>query len=137
SDARATISYGMDIGIYRLGRQGQVLASTTFAWARNEGSSSLVYEKAAYRARGEIVGGSDARELATRIRQDITAGHRVAIGIEAPMWQPSPIAVDGTSFDLFPLRFETERGYAWYLQSGASALARALSTGRLVLSLVG
>ena len=53
------------------------------------------------------------------------------------MWQPSPIAINPTGFDLFPIRFETERGFAWYLQSSASALARALSTGRLALSLVG
>lgn len=132
-----TSAYGIDIGIYRLGKQGQVLTATTFAWARNDGSSSLVYEDGNYRAEGKVTGGTDVRDLANHIRRDIGAGHQIAIGIEAPMWQPSPIAIDAPGFDLFPIRFEAERGYAWYLQSGASALVRGLSTGRLVLSLVG
>jgi hypothetical protein len=51
------------------------------------------------------------------------------------MWQPAPIEIPDGEFSLFAPRFACEQSCEWYLQSGASATVKALSTGRLLLSL--
>lgn len=134
------ISYGIDIGTYRHRGDGILRANTTFAWARAESNVRLLrvppQDGHEFRFEGDFVVGRDIRVLATLIQADILGGRRIAIGIEAPMWQPGPTEIPDGAFDLFPIRFQHEIGFAWYLQSGASALARAISTGRLLFSLL-
>ena len=134
------IAYGIDIGVYRHRADGTLRSRNTFAWARAESTVRLCpvrREKAAeFCFEGSYRVGRDIRELTKAIKQDLNREERIAIGIEAPMWQPAPVTVPEGAFDLFPIRFPQEQGFAWYLQSGASALARALSTGRLLFSLL-
>ncbi len=136
------VAYGIDVGMYEHGIKGAVNSNTTFAWARvahgvelhrdDNGDCSFEGE--------EITSGRDIRELAKLlsrdIRESVRSNLRVAIGMEAPMWQPTPSRLPDGIFDLFPLRFEQESGYWWYMQSGASATVRALSIGRLLFSLL-
>jgi len=142
SSAEPRIAYGIDIGTYFLGKKGGVLSESSFAWARNDGSNGLIYERSAFRNAKDIQGNNNMRDLVTQLKQDIKDGRKLAIGMEAPMWQPSPTSLPENDFSLFPVRFDAEKrhgtvGYEWYQNSGAGALARALSTGRLFLSLVG
>lgn len=134
------IAYGIDIGVYRHGRRGKVLQSTTFAWARADEAVLLTFDRAvespAFRFSGQPSTGNDIRGLVEAIRHDFNTDCQLAIGIEAPMWQPAPNAVPSGSFDLFESRFPQEQGFGWYLQSGAAALAKAITTGRLLFSLI-
>ncbi len=136
------IAYGIDVGMYQHGSKGRVNSKTTFAWARVAPGIELHCDEngeCAFEG-GEITQGRDIRELASLLSRDIQESVRsklrVAIGMEAPMWQPTPRRLPEGAFDLFPLRFEQESGYWWYLQSGASATVRALSLGRLLFSLL-
>lgn len=136
------VAYGIDVGMYEHGTKGTVNSNTTFAWARvTHGVELHRDDNGDYSFEGaDIVFGQDIRELAKLlshdIRESISSRCRVAIGMEAPMWQPTPRRLPPGAFDLFPLRFAQEAGYWWYLQSGASATVRALSIGRLLFSLL-
>lgn len=138
--AKPAVAYGIDIGVYRHRRDGRVRANTTFAWARASSAVELIREEhdgeSEFRFVGEYHTGRDIRDLAQAIDHDFQTGQRIAIGMEAPMWQPAATAIPIGAFDLFPLRLAQERGFAWYLQSGAAALARAITTGRLLFSLL-
>ena len=136
------VAYGIDVGMYEQGIKGAVNSNTTFAWARVahgvelqcDDNGDCSFEGA------DITYGRDIRELAkflsVDIRESVRGKLRVAIGMEAPMWQPTPRRLPQGAFDLFPLRFAQESGYWWYLQSGASATVRALSIGRMLFSLL-
>jgi hypothetical protein len=142
SEDVATVAYGIDIGTYFLGTKGRVLSGSAFAWARNDGNNGLTFIEGTYRTVTTIQGSNDIRQLVTHLKRDIQEGRKLAIGIEAPMWQPSPLTIPQNKFSLFTVRFDAEKrhgnvGYEWYQNSGAGALARALSTGRLVLSSLG
>ena len=134
------VAYGIDIGVYRHGVNGTVLASTTFAWARAESSVTLTFptqgDEQIFSFDGSYTSGRDIRDLAKAITRDLRSEMKIAIGVEAPMWQPAPTEVPSSTFDLLPIRFPQEKGFAWYLQSGAAALVKALSTGRLLFSLL-
>jgi hypothetical protein len=136
------VTYGIDVGMYEHGTKGAVNSNTTFAWARvTHGVELLHDDNGDFSFEGaEIQFGRDIRDLAKLLSQDIRESIRsklrVAIGIEAPMWQPTPQRLPQGAFDLFPLRFDNESGFWWYLQSGASATVRALSIGRLLFSLL-
>jgi len=136
------VAYGIDVGMYEHGMKGAVNSNTTFAWGRvTHGVELHRDDNGDYSFEGaEIEFGRDIRDLAKRLSRDIRESARrklrVAIGIEAPMWQPTPQQLPQGVFDLFPLRFDQEAGFWWYLQSGASATIRALSIGRLLFSLL-
>jgi hypothetical protein len=136
------IAYGIDVGMYEHGAKGVVNANTTFAWARVANGVKLQCDEngdCSFEG-SEIEFGRDIRELArllsVDIRESVRGKLRVAIGMEAPMWQPTPRRIPQGAFDLFHIRFAQETGYWWYLQSGASATIRAVSIGRLLLSLL-
>jgi hypothetical protein len=136
------VAYGIDVGMYEHGSKGVVNANTTFAWARVTQGIELRFDDNGnlFFEGGEATQGRDIRDLARLLSQDIRESVRsrvrVAIGMEAPMWQPTPRRLPQGAFDLFPSRFEQEAGYWWHLQSGASATVRALSIGRLLFSLL-
>lgn len=144
-DARGNdpyVAYGIDVGMYEHGTKGVVNSNTTFAWGRVTHGVELQRDDngdCSFTG-AEITTGQDIRDLARQlsidIRESIRGNLRVAIGMEAPMWQPASHRLPAGQFDLFPLRFEQESGYWWYLQSGASATVRALSIGRLLFSLL-
>lgn len=136
------VAYGIDVGMYEQGIKGAVNSNTTFAWARVSHDVELHCDDngdCSFKG-ADIKQGRDIRVLATLlsvdIRESMRGKLRVAIGMEAPMWQPTPRRLPQGAFDLFPLRFAQESGYWWYLQSGASATVRALSIGRLLFSLL-
>lgn len=136
SNSPPTIAYGIDIGVYYHGLKGQVLADTTFAWARADSSVKLIFDEASskFSFDGDSITGRDIRTLQTAIRNDLSLGSSIAIGIEAPMWQPAPRHVPQGAFELFEPRFAEEQDYRWYLQSGAAATVKALSIGSLLFS---
>ncbi|MFI4847876.1 MAG: hypothetical protein ACIAZJ_02155 [Gimesia chilikensis] len=138
------IAYGIDIGMYRTGKSENVLSTTTFAWGRVEAAAKLkskiengkrVFSISPDSSENR---GNDISELVESIRTDLNNGKRIALGMEAPMWQPVPaLTQDSKSeYDLFVARFDEESKYQWYLQSGAAALAKALSIGKLLLTLL-
>lgn len=136
------IAYGIDIGTYRHTKAGNVKSNSAFAWGRVEASAKLVSSQEndstifsisnaeAYKS------GNDMRVLADLICDDLIQKKRIAIAMEAPMWQPVPEFKTDSEYDLFPIRLDAEKGYQWYLQSGASALARAISTGITLFSIL-
>lgn len=132
--------YAIDIGVYRHGIKGDVLMASSFAWARLKGACQvnrlISGESTFFEVQGQFRDGRSIRDLSSAIIKDLAAGERIALGIEAPMWQPAPRSIPRGGFDLTPLRFAQESGYAWYLQSGAAATVKALSTATLLLSLV-
>lgn len=136
------IAYGIDIGMYRTGKSENVLSTTTFAWGRVEADAKLVSQKEdgkdVFSIKPDISenSGNDIFELVDFIHTDLEAGKRIAIGMEAPMWQPVPRFKPGFEYNLFPIRLNAEKGYEWYRQSGASALARAISTGLALFTIL-
>jgi len=114
------VAYGIDAGMYEHGIKGAVNSNTTFAWARvthgvelhRDDNGDCSFEGA------DITFGRDIRDLAKRlshdIRESLRNNLRVAIGMEAPMWQPTPQRLPQGAFDLFPLRFAHESGFWWY-----------------------
>ena len=136
-------SCALDIGVYNLGGKGQVLSSTTAAWARAVDSITSIQE---IKHSGSLDAGEFADSsghtwpcgrkvgtLADRIGRDLDAGLNVALGFEAPMWFPIS-REERAGLQLFGPRFEAERGSEWYLQSGTAATLKALSLGSMVLS---
>jgi hypothetical protein len=137
------VAYSLDIGIYNLGAQAQVLESTTTAWCRlaHAPSSLESVRFSGTRSSGEFTfaDGSSAttgrsmEALADTIATDIRAGASVALGMEAPMWFPT-FRQHFESMALFAPRFHRERGRAWYLQAGAAATLKACSLGVLLFN---
>lgn len=137
--AYADVIYGVDVGVYLHGKRAQVIRPTSFAWARLDAPAALLAKqvkgKATFQIDKDVPTGSDIRVLAGLLSRDLHERRRVALGIEAPMWQPAPTEVATEAFQLFGPRFSEERGSEWYLQSGAAALAKAITLGRLIFSL--
>ena len=139
------VSYALDIGVYNLGGRGQVLASTTTAWARvHEGLN--VFDDLGYagscdagafsRAAGSVCAcGRSIEALADAIADDLRAGNAIALGFEAPMWFPSERS-HRPNLQMFSPRFGAERGTEWYLQSGAAATLKAIGLGMLLFTLL-
>lgn len=136
-------TYALDVGVYNLGGKGQVLSSTTAAWARAVDSITSVDE---IQHSGSLDSGefADPRgrtwscgrrvgALVERIARDLDTGVSVALGFEAPMWFPIS-RLESAGLQLFGPRFDAERGSEWYLQSGAAATVKAISLGSMVLS---
>lgn len=138
----SNVVYVLDIGMYNLGAEGQVLASTTTAWARvdkgidsfkgfdfkcsPEGSLEL---GRLVKGEQEWKCGRSLKTLADSMNEDIERGRSVALGFEAPMWIPVP-REHGQNIELISHRFkEEEKGYAWYLQSGAAATLKSIVLG--------
>ena len=115
------------------------MTSTTFAWARALSDVSVTLspdgENTSFAFAGNYSTGRDIRTLAKAISADVHSGKKIAVGLEAPMWQPAPTNCGDSQFELFRIRFPQERGCAWYLQSGAAATLKALSIGRLLFEL--
>lgn len=132
------IAYGIDIGVYRHSAQSRVNGHTTFAWARTGDDVTLTYinEHSRFCFCGNPKTGSDIRELGGLISKDLAAGSKIAIGMEAPMWQPTPMHLPDGAFQLFAGRFAEEKEFGWYKQSGAAATVKAISIGVLLFSLV-
>ncbi|MDA7918244.1 hypothetical protein N9B20_01145 [Mariniblastus sp.] len=131
------IAYGIDIGVYRHTQAGTVrgVSQSTFAWARAESDVAMSYDSGRFEFKNSFQVGRNFADLADLIQNDVLQNKRIAIGIEAPMWQPSPDEIPQGEFSLFEPRFACERGCEWYLQSGASATVKAISIGKLLLSL--
>lgn len=136
------VAYSIDVGMDELGKNGTVLSNPTIAWARvMHGVNLHRDDNGNYSVDGAgIEFGHDIRDLAKLlskdIRESVRSKLRVAIGMNAPMWQPTPNQHSQDRFDLFPQRFAQESALWWSLQSGASATVRALSIGRLLFSLL-
>jgi hypothetical protein len=138
------VVYALDIGVYNLNAAGHVLASTTTAWACvSESVPTLALSYTGSCAMGAFRD-SDGRTwpcgrsldvLARAIVRDVEAGHRVALGFEAPMWFPTRHAAR-PGLTTFAARFETERGSEWYLQSGAAATLKAIGLGIMLFSAI-
>ena len=138
-------SYGVDIGVYNVGAQGQILASTTTAWARaTEGTFS--FDGIRYSGSCEDGTFSESSErtwscgrcitrLADRISADIKAGFSVSLGFEAPMWFPIRWE-QCANLRLFKPRCDDEKENQWYLQAGAAATVKAISIGAMLLRLL-
>ncbi len=138
-------SYAVDIGVYNVGTKGQVLCSTTTAWARSlEGTRS--FEGIMYSGSCEEGTFSESTQrtwscgrsisrLADRITGDIEAGFSVSLGLEAPMWFPIRWE-QCANLQLFQPRFEEERGSEWYLQAGAAATVKAVSIAAMLVDLL-
>ena len=123
--------FGVDIGVYLLGKNGRPTDRTTFAWSSVPTPPDPL-ETAA--------GSASARDphsiaaLARAVTTALKAGRRVAIGFEAPMWLPIHSAVPDGEFRLFAPRFPKEKEREWYLQSGAAATLKAVGIGTLLFS---
>jgi hypothetical protein len=134
--------FALDIGVYGTGSSGQILSGTTAAWCRLERGitdiGSLIYGGTAtfgqFAAPHDstlpfsCVCGRSIEKLAELIAADLSAGHRVALGFEAPMWLPLEHR-HKPRLKLFGPRFQAEAGSEWYLQSGAAATLKAISLG--------
>jgi len=92
-----TIVYALDIGVYDVGLQGQVLSKTTAAWCRaTSGTSDLdSLERAGTPGEGvyTLYTGKDAQHfacgrslerLAVMLASDIRAGNQVALALRRP-----------------------------------------------------
>lgn len=145
-NAHPTVAYGLDIGVYNTGTKGQILMSTTAAWARaSEGTASFSeLRHTGNSSSGRLVNESRAQTfhcgrslegLAHSIAEDIKNNFRVALGFEAPMWIPLE-RKHRAMMTLFGPRFVAEKGSEWYLQSGAAATLKALSLGVLLRELL-
>ena len=137
-----SISYALDIGVYETGAMGQMLAGTTAAWCRAVGGTSylkeLVHEGTPTAGRFSRIGGMEEfvcgrsiEGLARAIARDLSDGHQVALGFEAPMWLPIELR-HRPNLRLFGPRFDAERGSEWYLQSGAAAALKSVALGILL-----
>ncbi|MEQ9305497.1 MAG: hypothetical protein RJQ14_16420, partial [Marinoscillum sp.] len=140
------IAYGIDIGMYRHDEKHEIDDSTTLAWARVKTTAKLVSSK----ENGETVyhidttddymSGNDMRKLVDQICVDLNSQKRIAIGMEAPMWQPVPESNAGTVFDLFPARFAAEdreinkQNRRWYKFGGATSSVKAISIGYMLFN---
>lgn len=147
----ANVVFALDIGVYKIGASGQILAGTTAAWCRlDRGIADLSGIK--YRGTtkigadtGEFVVppgeepstvkcGRSIEKLADAIAEDLEEGRRVALGFEAPMWFPLKYSHE-PKLRLFRHRFKAEKGKGgeqgreWYLNSGAAATVKAISLG--------
>lgn len=144
------VIYALDIGVYNVGCDGRMLASTSAAWCRvDEGTLRFaglrhngtldcgelrIGESASWRC------GRNVEQLAETIADDLRSGTRVALGFEAPMWFPIERA-NQPNLKLFTPRFDKEQrhdderqGHEWYLQSGAAATVKAISLGVLLFT---
>lgn len=135
--------YALDIGVYNVGVEGQVLATSTAAWCR-VGVGTPEFGSLRYSGtpdHGEIRSGETSswrcgrnmEHLAEAIAADLHNGARVALGFEAPMWLPLG-REHRPNFELFAPRFAKEKGHAWYLQAGAAATSKAIGLGVMVFS---
>lgn len=139
------VVFVLDIGVYKTGVSGQVLASTTAGWSRiTRGVIDFDYiEYKGTPTYGHFTNLSDPDEssisfcgrsiekLAEMMVQDLRAGRRVALGFEAPMWFPLENR-HRPNMNLFAPRFSAEQGSEWYLQSGAAATLKAISLGTML-----
>jgi hypothetical protein len=138
------VVYALDVGVYSLGSQGQVLSSSTSTgWCRLDALPSSLRSNAEYQSNGtrgvfKVQGascdcGKDIEDLACCMLQDLKDGNSVALGFEAPMW--IPIEFEQTkSWKLFRPRFDQEKGHGWYLQGGAAATLKAIGLGFLLFN---
>jgi len=113
-----TVIYGIDVGCIYVGAAGQILARTTFAWARIDHWPEEVPHA--------NINQRDIRVLSSLLREDLNNKRRVAIGVEAPMWIPV-IAELQPRQHVFQQRCEGEHPYEWYLQAGAQASVKAVT----------
>jgi hypothetical protein len=138
-------SYAVDVGVYNVGAKGQILASTTTAWARaDEGTCSFDGIKYSGSCEeGTFVDstqrtfgcGRNIRRLVDRIAADIEGGLSISLGLEAPMW--FPISWEHcANRRLFEPRCDDERDNPWYLQAGAAATVKAASIGATLVRLL-
>ena len=133
--------YSLDIGMYNLNPNGEPNNRTSLGWARiSSGTSSFdgfVQEGALNRFGLEKpwTGGINLAQMAASLAKDLSDGHRVALGFEAPMWFPIKrnLEAGGRQFEQ---RFNAEDGREWYLQSGAAATLKATSLGVLLFTMI-
>ena len=135
SERPKRVAYGIDIGVYNVGQTQNIVKSTTMHWARVESTAALTFdhESEQFGFNGPIHTEQDLNALVSFVATDLKEGLQVAVGMDAPMWQPAPTVLPNGSFSLYQERIPQERpSYFWYLQSGASATVRALPGGRLL-----
>jgi hypothetical protein len=72
--------------------------------------------------------GRSIEKLAELVASDLRAARTVALGFEAPMWLPLEHEHQ-PRLNLFGPRFPAEKGFEWYLQSGAAASLKAIALG--------
>lgn len=146
--ATSFASYAVNIGVYNVGAMGQILSSTTTAWARSgEGTcsfdgitysgSSGSHEEGTFSESTQRTWscGRSISRLVDRIAVDIEAGLSVSLGLEAPMWFPIR-REECANLELFKPRFDAEKGRGWYLQSGAAATVKAISIAAMLVGLL-
>ena len=126
------VIYAMDIGVYEVNPSNNKAKKekTTFAWARLESAQKPIDLNDAGKM---AIRGRDMNDLCLSIDKDLTEGKNfISIGFEAPMWFP---IYDAVPIDkVFKERFNAEKTFEWYKQSGAAATLKAISLGVIILS---
>lgn len=141
------VAYGLDIGIYGIGKQGRVLLSnkdTRTAWCRTESAPRSLHDNVTYRPHESftfagtlsVPCGRDIEQLANCISDDLLHGNAVVLGFEAPMWFPT-MRRHCANHKLFAPRFMAENDpYQWYNQVGGPETLKAISLGFLLFSIL-
>ncbi|MGB3632720.1 MAG: hypothetical protein WA982_01630, partial [Rubrobacteraceae bacterium] len=138
------VVFALDIGTYKIGVSGQILAKTTTAWCRlDDGVANLegieysgtpaagCFEVPAGQISSKFECGRSIKKLAEAIAEDLESERRISLGFEAPMWLPLEHE-HSPNLSFFGPRFKEERRREWYLQAGAAATVKAISLGTML-----
>ena len=141
------VVYSLDIGVYHETKAGRPLSKSSAAWARLDHDPGDLRQIRMTSRSGTSVELSsangattstdkDMRAFASQISSDLSAGRRVALGFEAPMWIPICTEGPAAGKPLFAPRCSEETTREWYVQAGAAATLKALVLGAWLLSLL-